>query len=251
MLERRLGLGIHVDRTRPSLLHRDFWPLVHVRGAVEEFVRRHGTELQGGAALDFGADRSPYAPLFRSAGCDLRSADIAPRGGETLPIDPLTGAVPMPDESFDAVLSTQVLEHVGDVRGYLREARRLLKPNGRLLLTTHGTFRLHRHPTDYRRWTTDGLEWELNRAGFAEIRVVPKMGLLATTTHARATVFGLFNRHPLTKWLPPLVYLLMNCRIWVEDRLSPDSTTELLPTLLIAESRRPAGGPADDPEPDA
>lgn len=48
------------------------------------------------------------------------------------PDRPLT----LPDESFDTVLSFQVIEHVHDPDRYLSEARRVLRPGGSLVLTT-------------------------------------------------------------------------------------------------------------------
>jgi ubiquinone/menaquinone biosynthesis C-methylase UbiE len=44
-------------------------------------------------------------------------------------------AVPEPDHSFDAILCTEVLEHVADPVAVLREFARLLKPQGYLILT--------------------------------------------------------------------------------------------------------------------
>jgi SAM-dependent methyltransferase len=44
--------------------------------------------------------------------------------------------LPFADASFDTVLSFQVLEHIADPTIYLSEIRRVLAPNGRLVLAT-------------------------------------------------------------------------------------------------------------------
>jgi arsenite methyltransferase len=44
------------------------------------------------------------------------------------------GALPFDDESFDVAVSTQVYEYVEDMPGALAEARRVLRPGGRLLV---------------------------------------------------------------------------------------------------------------------
>jgi ubiquinone/menaquinone biosynthesis C-methylase UbiE len=45
-------------------------------------------------------------------------------------------AIPFPDESFDKAVLFQVIEHVEDDSGFLREIARVLKPGGTLFLTT-------------------------------------------------------------------------------------------------------------------
>ena len=44
--------------------------------------------------------------------------------------------IPLPDNAMDVVTSLAVLEHLSDRQQHLREVYRILKPNGRLLLTT-------------------------------------------------------------------------------------------------------------------
>jgi SAM-dependent methyltransferase len=71
-----------------------------------------------------------------------------------------------PDRAFDLVLSTQVLEHCRNPDRYLSEALRVLKPAGKLILSTHGLFEEHACPYDFFRWTADGLRAVVESNGF-------------------------------------------------------------------------------------
>lgn len=115
------------------------------------------------AILDFGCGGSPYRSLFPEA--TYIRADVSPVKGRDVEIRP-DGTTGRCDAEFDMVLSTQVLEHVEDTHAYLLEAFRVLRPGGRLLLTTHGSFYDHASPHDFRRWTRDGLCADVRRAGF-------------------------------------------------------------------------------------
>lgn len=70
--------------------------------------------------------------------------------------------------SFDLVLSTEMLEHVPDWRNVVRQMKAVLRPGGRLLLTTRAPgFRVHGYPYDYWRFTPEDL-----RAAFADFTVL-------------------------------------------------------------------------------
>jgi 2-polyprenyl-3-methyl-5-hydroxy-6-metoxy-1,4-benzoquinol methylase len=223
--KKRFGQGNEVDRARPHFFHRDYWPLKLIQQGVARFIGEHAAELRGKRALDFGAGESPYAELARGV----------------IRIDASTGRVALEDGAVDAVLSTQVLEHVADVQAYLREAYRLLRPGGLMFCSTHGAFILHRHPTDFRRWTVDGLRYELEQAGFVVERVEPKLGILAMSTHLRSiTIGGITRRVPLTGWLRPIIYGFFNARMAVEEWLTPGSVMEAHPELLFATARKGA-----------
>ena len=132
--------------------------------------------------LDFGAGSSPYRSLFPNA--NYQRADFAIGTGEGL--DFVLGEslqVAAPDNSFDIILSTQVLEHVVQPENYLKECLRLLRPKGKLILTTHGIYADHPCPFDLHRWTADGLAALCKQAGF-EIVSTKKL-----TADARALLF--------------------------------------------------------------
>lgn len=134
--------------------------------------------------LDYGCGGSPYRSLFSNA--DYRRADYLQDNDDILDyVLSQDSCVAEADRTFDFILSTQVLEHVHSPSVYLRECYRLLRPGGKLYITTHGTYPDHGCPDDFYRWTTDGLVRDLSAAGFI-VRRVEKH-----TTGPRAALFHL------------------------------------------------------------
>jgi len=127
-------------------------------------------------------------------------------------MDVVTGRTVAPEDSFDIVISSQVLEHVESPADYLAEAHRLLRTGGTLLLSTHGTFQDHPCPGDYWRWTGMGLRKVLSEAGFEVVK------LLYLTTGPRAALGFLelnMPHLPLARgWLMRMLSYLPR-RIWV------------------------------------
>src|SRR5262249_30323997 len=119
----------------------------------------------GDMVVDFGCGNKPYQDLFKKKFRQYFGADLRGNVDAEIVIG-CGGELPIADASVDCVLSTQVLEHVEDPRFYLAEAYRVLKPNGSLILSTHGTWPFHPDPTDFWRWTVDGLRREITTAGF-------------------------------------------------------------------------------------
>lgn len=148
------------SRLRPRWRDEHCLILQDILGLVRPFA----AEVRG-ALFDYGSGGGPYRSLFQGIQRYVR-ADVTPGPNVDRQL-PSTGLTEEPADSYDAVLSTQVLEHVPDPAAYLRESWRILRPGGRLLLTTHGMFEEHGCPYDFHRWTAVGLENAVQAAGFA------------------------------------------------------------------------------------
>lgn len=146
------------ERLRPNASSSLYLHLLDLRESICPFGTSERIRI-----LDYGCGGSPYRSLFRNS--EYIRADFTPckRLDFLLPSD---SSIPLPDCSFDMVLSTQVLEHVPEPDHYLKESFRVLKPGGSLVLTTHGIFQDHGCPYDFWRWTADGLRLLLERVGF-------------------------------------------------------------------------------------
>jgi SAM-dependent methyltransferase len=193
-----------------------------------------GTEPR---VVDLGCGDRPYEPLLRKLGCDYVACDI--EGEVDVPLEP-GQPIAIADESVDGIISIQVLEHVWDLDWYLGECLRILKPDGWLLLSTHGTWLYHPHPTDYRRWTRDGLVGELKDRGFDVQEIEAVGGPLAWTTQFR--LLGIREVLQAIPFVGPLilkpVICLMNLRMTIEDAITPASIRNTNACVYVTLSRR-------------
>jgi SAM-dependent methyltransferase len=165
-----------------------------------------------GRVLDYGCADKPYRRLFGPS-VDYVGADLPGNPHADVEIQP-DGSLPVDDGSFNAVLSTQVLEHVAEPRVYLDECFRVLRPGGQLLLSTHGIMVYHPDPVDLWRWTGAGLQRQVRAAGFEVERFEGIMGLAATGL--QLTQDAIYWRLP--RLLRPALALVVQTLISIADR---------------------------------
>lgn len=108
----------------------------------------------GDRALDLGCGQGDFAALLEYAGAArVTGAEVAEAAlvrarrrhpGLDFVRVQLDGPLPFADDEFDLVWASEVIEHVADTARWLSEVRRVLRPGGRLALTTpsHGRLRL-------------------------------------------------------------------------------------------------------------
>lgn len=89
----------------------------------------------GKSALDLGCRDGYWAEKLALSGYDVTAVDLFPKYSKGAPFD-ANLAFPYPADSFDLVWCSEVIEHLKDPLFTIREIRRVLKPDGKLLLTT-------------------------------------------------------------------------------------------------------------------
>ena len=217
----------------------------------KRLVRRIAQGEARSRMLDLGSGISPVAPV----GPSVVYSDVSPTAMRMLRSD-LSGAhyvaldataLPFRTESLDALVCSEVLEHIRDDRGALREMYRVLRPGGRLILTVpiHPYFYTFddRYVGHFRRYRVQELSETLEEIGFGRIRRIKAAGLLEkAATYAMVRLFAFVDRGQQERsgrrwWFVP--YRVFNygwsyLAAW-EGRVSPWAFT----TIALLDCRRP------------
>ncbi len=78
--------------------------------------------------------------------------------------------LPFSSSSFSVILTTEMLEHVHDPQKVIDEIQRVLRPGGKVILTTRFVFPIHEAPMDFYRFTKYGLAYLFRKWVKVEIR---------------------------------------------------------------------------------
>jgi SAM-dependent methyltransferase len=127
---------------------------IPIRKALIEVLGQLGSGRRG---LNVGAGTTDLHP-------SLINLDITP--GPAIHVRASSVNLPFPNGTFDVVLSQEVVEHVHDPFQTLREMRRVLRPGGTLYFQVPFIIGYHPGPTDYWRFTREGVVEVVKQAGF-------------------------------------------------------------------------------------
>lgn len=127
------------------------------RKNLEPFLEKYATDKR---VLDVGSGGSSYGRFFPNR----LTVDIDPLRKPDIVAD--AANLPFKDGEFEAILCTEMLEHVPNPFKVESELRRVLRPGGMLILSTRFVYPLHDTPHDYWRYTKYGLSklfesWEI------------------------------------------------------------------------------------------
>ena len=137
--------------------YEDFWAELPRDLPPFAFERRRDFLLSqvepGDRVLDVGCGEGAFCAELAAAGARPLGVEVAAHAVERARrrhpdlrferVEP-HGPWPLEDAGFDVVWASEVIEHVADTARWLSEVRRVLRPDGRLVLTTPSHGRLRR-----------------------------------------------------------------------------------------------------------
>ncbi len=197
-----------MDRLRRILMQilpSGWWDRIDLENAgIRDFVRKAaGQVAPDERLLDAGAGQCLYKNYFRHAryiavdfGCGENKWDYS-----GLDVLGRLENLPFQDAVFDAVLCTQVLEHVPEPEKILRELHRVTRSGGRLYLTAPQGFGEHQAPHDYFRFTRYGLRHILEKAGWSVVSIEPRGGFFRYIAVMMMWFYIYFFPESRHKWL--------------------------------------------------
>ncbi len=156
------GLRLY-NRLRGSILHPQWLTdRFHIRS------RRYLRKLRDSRILDIGSGNSRNAKHLHASNTVIRlDYPTTNRRYQTQPdVFGDAGRLPIANNSLDAVLLFEVMEHIGAHEYAVQEIHRVLRRDGWLFVSVPFMYPIHDSPHDYFRFTVHGIRRVLETNGF-------------------------------------------------------------------------------------
>ncbi|MCA0131983.1 class I SAM-dependent methyltransferase [Winogradskyella alexanderae] len=179
-----------------------------LQNAVNEYAK--------GELLDIGCGNKPYEEWFNGLTSNYMGCDVVQSSSKKVDIICKANNIPLDDNSFDTIFSTQVIEHVEDIQGMLNEAYRLLRPEGIAIISGPMYWYLHEEPYDFYRFTKYGFKHIFNKSGFEILMIKENGGAWSTLGLMMNHTFSFQN--PKANWVArgiKFIYRKLRLRVLV------------------------------------
>lgn len=158
-----------VDRLADELYH---YSKTVSRKGMDDWLTTELIKAEAGEVLNIGAGGQVARMLQSFQRLSVVSADFDANRKpdhvvDVCELDGVFGA-----ESFDYVVMMEVLEHVPEPQRALQQIHRVLRPGGKVLLSTPFLFPIHEAPYDFYRYTQYGLKHLLSE--YANVEIVAR-----------------------------------------------------------------------------
>jgi len=192
--------------------------------------------------MDFGCGSKPYKSLFKTT--EYIGVDYENEGHshENEQIDVFYDGKTLPFESeyFDSVLCSEVIEHVFELKGTLKEINRVMKPGAHILITCPFVWNEHEMPYDFARYTRFALEDILEKSGFKMIHFEKSGNFITTITQLKVLYYSnafqkKWSAMFFTRWIYKFLFVLVpNVFGLLMEKIYPNDQSLYLNNVLVA-----------------
>ena len=126
------------ERLNPGLSHSRYVHLKLLKKHVERWVNENLLSDEKIKLADMGCGELPYISIIKPHVHEYIGIDLPGNVNADVFVDLKSNRCDLENNSCDIVLSIQVLSNTNNPAEYLKECFRILKPQGKLLLSTHG-----------------------------------------------------------------------------------------------------------------
>ncbi len=197
---------INISYFSPTKISRQNIVLA-MRYAAQKYAR--------GNMIDVGCGSKPYQPIFEPYINTYFGIDYPPTAmtnyGENTKADLFVDCTDTKLEanSYDTILSTQVIEHIYDTKKYITECYRILRKGGIGIFTIPFLWQCHAEPFDYYRFTKYAIEKQFRDHAFEILELRPLEGAYAAIAQTKITSLYLMpTRSMLIKLLQKILLLM-------------------------------------------
>jgi SAM-dependent methyltransferase len=156
-----------------------------IAGLIAKWYEQHIPQYVQGKLLDLGCGKAPLFGIYHLYASEVYCVDWENSLHENRHLDAvcnLNRLLPLPDESFDAIILSDVLEHIAEPKLLFSEMHRILRTGGKILLNVPFYYPLHEEPYDYFRYTRFALRKFADDARLKVVKLTAAGGALIVMT---------------------------------------------------------------------
>jgi SAM-dependent methyltransferase len=227
---------------KPGIIGFFINPFFLGRSAMYINVKKFAKHVTG-KTLDVGCGSKPYINLFKGT-TEYIGMDIEQSGHKHLYdyIDVFYEGTTFPFEenTFDSLVFFEVLEHVFNPDTFFIEIKRVLKPNGKCVITIPFIWGEHEQPYDFARYSSFGLKHIFDKHGFEIVEhkkyLTDFRCIFLLTNSYFYTIFKKFCPG-LTAWLLILPFTFLNNFFGLLSYLLPKNNDLYFGNIYVLKSK--------------
>lgn len=194
--------------------------------------------------MDFGCGQKPYKQLFHHVdeyiGVDFENPGHSHKD-EAIDIFYDGKTIPVADQHFDAIFCTEVFEHIFNLDEIIKELNRVMKVNGKILVTCPFAYCEHEAPNDFARYSSYAMKHIMERNGFRVIEQVKTGNSVEALnqlwlTYLHVHIMHVLNRIPVVRsFFKSIIYTPFNLISIGLGKLLPKGKDLYISNVLFAE----------------